>query len=471
MKRIYLTLFLCACLLFLPACGSGSKTGPSGGTSETPAASVTAPIPATETESTPETDPPSDGFDAVRASKELWLHYGLSAYLANREAPDLTDFFADHANLSWLTLYADSFAVDARKATPVAEAFFRFVADTYGKEALTDISRRVEFKNAYLASLGMDIAYPQLPEVEETLARMTLSSDKDFPYVLTLDNASYYFKNFALGTATQYRGMIYQNTVGLESMIAYLKETLPNARLNTDQTFRFYMTFDGTGLSFTLPDGRMSINDSYSMLHESLHAMGIHSQRSEYLWLSEGLCNYFGKLLGFNRQYAAANIQILSAIAAGAYEDQAQNGDATAVFYTRLYHAYTEAGGKVSTVDEPDLILLNDLWAVLERSVTGYPFVTIGKAYEMLDGKAYNAAGMELTYAEATSLVCYLVETYGLDTVINAYETQDIQGTFGKSYEELVSLWMESLPVAAVPLCQTAYESAEKAPDIRHFIP
>ncbi len=444
MTRIRPTAALLAALLFLTACTPSATVGESTDTTAAPAEST---VPATET------DAPADGFEAVRASSEPWLGYGLTAYLAGADAPDLTDFFAEPANLGYLTLYADSFAMDPDKAVPVAEAFFRFVVETAGKEALTDVNRRVELKTAYLASLGLATAYPQLPEVEAVLARMTLSSEKEWPHVLTLDQTSYYFKDFSEGSATQYRALIFHNTTGLARMIDRIKQALPDAELHTDRHFHYYMTFDEGSFSHTTTtDGKMYIQSFTDVLHESMHAMGLFPAKPEDLWLAEGLCDYFGKLLGFNEQLAVSCMQIFQVVESGILDEPAAAGDPSSILYKRVYDEYVAAGGQTDTAADFDLILYNDLMAALQRPIMGEQLNTIGSVYEALNGKHYDAPGMELSYAEAASLVSYLVETYTLETVMRAYETEDIEGTLGKTYEELAALWTASLPVVPAPL-------------------
>ncbi len=477
MKRFSLILILCAGLTALVACGSDTPPAESltssvmvtatESTSETTRETESEPIietktdtatdtvtdiktdTVTETESETENETETDdGFDAVRASDEAWLSYGLDAYLTGREAPDLSDFFSELPNMSYLTLYADMFLYDEAKTVPVAEAFFRFVADTYGKDALTDTERRIEYKSAYLASLGVEGGYLQDPAVEVALTRMTARSNDEWKYILTLDNATYYLNDFSQGGIGQYHAVFYYHVTGLAEMIDYIETHMPNAGLHTGRHFHYYMTFDGSSISYTTPDGRMYINEIYSMLHESLHAMGLNEGRDDAnLWLSEGLCTYFGKLAGFNRQYALASAQLLRMAAEGAFDDHAAAGNISALFYKRLYTAYAAAGGSIASPTEFDLMLHNDLWAALERSMLGDALITIADGYKHLNGKEYTAPGTELTYTEATSMVTYLIEAYGADRVMTACRSGDMEGTLGKSYEELKALWQTSLPV------------------------
>ncbi len=196
MKKIAVILFLSIMLLAFSSCNPADSS--SNGIDHT-----TSELPGDDSEIL------NDGFDGVRRSDELWLSYGLDAYLLGKETPDLKDFFAEPANISYMTLYADMFFYDWASSVPVAEALFRFIADEYGKEALTDINRRIEYKSAFLASLGLDIPYTQDPEVEALLSRMTVSSEKDWKYVVSIDNATYYLNDFSQGGIAQYHSLFY----------------------------------------------------------------------------------------------------------------------------------------------------------------------------------------------------------------------------------------------------------------------
>lgn len=70
---------------------------------------------------------------------------------------------------------------------------------------------------------------------------------------------------------------------------------------------------------------------------------------------------------------------------------------------------------------------------------------TIGDTYKLVNGSDYEGVGAELSYNQAASLVLYLVDTYGIEEVLDAYHSQDIEETFGKGYEELKSDWLTYL--------------------------
>lgn len=390
----------------------------------------------------PLTESPEDPFELLRSSGEEWVIYGLAAYEGGKQVADLKEFFSDRANMTYLTLYDHFFTYDKVKSVPVAEALFAFIYDKYGAEAVLNLEKRCEYKGEYLKSLGLEIEYSNAPEAEAFLASMDFSSDATYKYIISFGNVTYYFKNFDSGSPAQYHGFLYYSTTGLFEMIDYLKSNNLSEGFDTERKFNFYITFDGSGYSKTVySNGNMYINDSYSTLHEAVHAMGV--TKGDNIWLSEGLCNYFGKSLGFNDQIAASYIQLLTMAKQGYFDEQANAGNVQYVLYKSVYENYTAQGGKMDSVDTFDFRLYTDINAKVELDANTYK--TLGYAYKIVNKTDCNAVGSELSYEQATSLVLYLVDTYGIEKVLDAYHSQDIVAAFGKGYEELKSDWLAYL--------------------------
>lgn len=388
------------------------------------------------------TETPEDPFELLRSSGEEWISYGLAAYEDGKQVANLKEFFSDRTNMTYLTLYDHFFTYDKAKSVPVAEALFAFIYDKYGAEAVLNLEKRCEYKSEYLKSLGLELEYTNASEAEALLASMDFSSNTTYKYIISFDNVTYYFKNFDVGSPTQYHGLLYFNTVGLYKMLNYLEENELDEGLDTNREFHYYMLFDGSGYSQTrYPSGNMYINDFSNTLHEAVHAMGV--TKKDNIWLSEGLCNYFGKSLGFNDQIAASYIQLLTMTKQGYFDEQANAGNAQYVLYKSVYENYTAQGGKMDSVDTFDFRLYTDVNAKVELETDFYN--TISNTYKLVNGKDYDGVGAELSYNHATSLVLYLVDTYGIEEVLDAYHSQDIVATFGKGYEELKADWLTYL--------------------------
>ncbi len=386
-----------------------------------------------------------DLFEDIRTSDEEWLLYGLDAYEKKKEPENLKDFFSNYDSIAYLTLYDDMFVFDREKSVSVAEALFRFICDEYGAEALLDIDKRVEYKNAYLKSLGAEIEYIQTPEIEKMLMSMDFSSDDIYKYIISFDNITYYIRDFDSGSSSQYHSFLYNTTTGLHELIEYINENNLSEKFDfdTDREFRYYIEFGKRGYSKTLySSGDMYINDSYSTLHEAVHAMGV-KENDNNIWLSEGICNYLGVMLGFNDLNTAAYIQIMRMAEENIFDEGAEAGDSQSIFYKKICESYIANGGKLDSVDTFDLRLYIDLCAKTEFEMGNYS--TIGDTYKAINNKEYDSIGKELSYNQATSMVTYLVDIFGIEKVIEAYATQDIEGIFNKNYDDIKADWMNYL--------------------------
>ena len=380
---------------------------------------------------------PTDPFESLRSNGEEWISYGLAAFESGKQVENLKEFFSDRNNMTYLTLYDHFFTYDKEKSVPVAEALFAFIYNEYGVEALLDSDKRCEYKSAYLKSLGLELEYTNDSEIEVFLASMDFSSNATYKYIISFGNVTYYFKDFDVGSPAQYHSFLYFSTTGLLKMIEYLKSNNLNEGLNTERKFNYYMTFDGSGYSKTLySNGNMYINDSSATLHEAVHAMGI--TKNNNIWLSEGICNYWGSSLGFNDLIASSYIQILTMAKQGYFD-----GNAQYVLYKRIYEDYISGGGKMDSVDTFDFRLWTDVQARVELDTNTYK--TLGDAYKIVEQTDCNAVGNELSYLQATSLVHYLVDIYGIETVLDAYHSQNIETAFGKGYEDLKADWFAYL--------------------------
>lgn len=381
----------------------------------------------------------ADSFKKIRESKELWIIYGLEAYENEKSVENLKEFFSDRSNMTYLTLYNHMFQYDKEKSVLVAEALFNFICNEYGIDAVSDIDKRCEYKTAYLRSLGLDTDYVQSKEIESFFISMNFSSNATYKYIMSFDNVTYYFKDFNSGSPTQYHGFLYYSTTGLFEMINYLKENNLCYGLDTDREFNYYMVFDGSAYNKTIySNGNMYINDGYSTLHEAVHAMGI--TKKDNIWLSEGICNYFGKNLGFHDQIAASNIQILTMAERGYFDDGASTGDESSIRCKEIYERYTSLGGKFDSLDTFDYRLYTDI--LVKRELETQQYTTIGHVYKLINNIECDTVGEEISYEQATSLVMYLIDIYGIENVLNAYHTQNIVETFGKNYEDLKDDWL-----------------------------
>ncbi len=153
--------------------------------------------------------------------------------------------------------------------------------------------------------------------------------------------------------------------------------------------------------------------------------------------------NEYLQSLGFNLQNAASYIQIYALLTNGYFDELISKGEAEALTNETAYESYIEKDGSVKNADEFDYALYFDCMAKAELEVGA--FQTLGEAYTAQSNKECTAIGHDISYNQETSLISYLIDTYGVNAVMEAYETQDIQISLGKSYESLKAEWLEYL--------------------------
>lgn len=425
MKKIQASMFIFSLLILLTSCSTKSQ------------------LQKTESKQTAETK--EDEFSILRSSGETWINHGLKAYEEKNEPQDVTAFFKSQEDVGLLTLYETVFETAPDKAIKVSEDFFRYVIENHGANEILNKEKRVDYKNEYLKSLGLQIKYSQPIECEKLLSSMVLTktNDKDFPFKITLDFCTYFFKDLMPnGSISPTHGFLYYNTKGLNNLIKALEEKGLNKYLDSNKEFHFYMTFSDSPLSKTdFQSGKMYINDFSAALHESLHAMGI--KNKENLWLSEGICEYFGKALGFQQQTDAAYIQILQMAEKGLYNEAAANGNESALRYVKTAEIYKKKGGQYDSLEKFDPQIFMDSFAKAEIELNSYS--TIKETYFIGGDNQTNYIDGGMSYSQAGSFVAHLIDTYGLETVFSAYETQDILGCFEKDLNALKKEWLSAL--------------------------
>ena len=133
-------------------------------------------------------------------------------------------------------------------------------------------------------------------------------------------------------------------------------------------------------------------------------------------------------------------MQLLTMAKQGYFDGQANAGNAQYILYKRVYENYTAQGGKMDSVDTFDFRLYTDVNAKVELDADTYK--TLGYAYKLVNKADCNAVGNELSYEQATSMVLYLIDNYGIEKVLEAYRTQDVETAFGKGYEDLKADWL-----------------------------
>ena len=427
MKNKLLSVILIISLILLTACTTKESTYDDEASSNLEAKS----------DMKSETD---DVFEELRNAEELWIEYGLKAYENDKTPQNLKSFFSEPGNLIYLSLYDDMFIYDNENSVSVAEAFFKFVYENYGVDSILDVDKRIEYKTEFLKSIGSDITYNN--GAETLLTQMDCTSDNDYKYNITIDNVTYHFDDLGSNSISQYHAFIYYNFNGLTDLIEFIKTNALTEYFDINRHFNYYLLFDSYSedvSSYTIYEtGDMYVYSYDTALHETVHSMGIGNGSGD-IWLYEGICEYFGKSLGFDKQVVSGYIQVMTMAKQGYFDERVSNGDKAAMINKYIYENYTAKGGKFDSLENFDLRLYADISAKSEFEIGGYQ--TLGDVYEIVNKKECDLIGKELSYNQSASLVLWLVDSYGIESVMEAYKNGNANDVFGKSYDELIKLW------------------------------
>ena len=442
-KHWLIGILMCISACLFCACAGETETV----ASVTTAAEMTSTMPeesvavtATATTTAPLT---AADFPEIEASHEEWLRVGLDDYLNNTKRNfDAAAYFAENG-YGVLALYNDWFTYDARSAKAVASLFFRYVMENYGYEALFDLDRRIEYKDAFLKSVSPELTYRNDPDAERLLSGMTCDSNANYKYIIRLDGATYRFVHIDHEIALVHR-MLYNNTVAVARLKEYIRSIEGYEKyFDLSGDLKYNVPLQG-GVSSTKNSTRiMTINDTYAMLHETVHAVSLYSNQNA-LWLSEGIADYLSKGQGFDDLVDQTHYQALFSIENGLYDSYIAAGETNALRYREIHRLYTERGGTFATPEAVDNLLYIDVFAAAEFAMPHDE--RIGDVYESLNGKPYEGQGGELTYKQAASFTRYLIDRCGIGTVLAVLNEYDrMEELFGASYDELYAAWRESI--------------------------
>ena len=445
MKRKYWLTGLMICLSICLFCACAREEAP---IPETTAPLTTTSAITSEIESTTETvtetaAPPRFDDSEIEQSHEKWLKVGLDYYLNDRRVNlDAVSYFKTKG-VAALTLYNDWFTYDATHAEQVAALFFRYMMEHHGYEALFDLDRRVEYKDAFLKSLSPDLSYTNDPDGERVLSQMICDSNANYGYIIRLEGMTYCFVHYANDISLVHR-LLYNNTVAVRKLKEYLRTVEGHEQyFNLERELRYNMPLQG-GVSSTKNATKvMTINDSYAMLHETVHAMSLYTT-ANHLWLTEGVADYLGKSLGFDVLVNQTHYVNLYYAEQGMYDSYIAAGNQDALRYRKILDLYTAWGGKITSFEEMDHRLYIDACAAAQFAIPGAE--TVGGVYDMLNDQAYTGTGGELTYMQAASFTAYLIDRYGMETVLHVAVEQDrLEEIFGAPYDTLYAEWYATL--------------------------
>ena len=400
-----------------------------------------------ETESTAAAEVPVEESSAaepspypeIEDSTEEWLHVGLEYYRNGTEVTlDPLTCFTENG-IAVLALYNDWFYIDESSADEIAALFFCFVMDTYGYDALFDLDKRIEYKDAFLKSLSPDLSYVNNPEVEKLFSQMICREEGRYFCIIELEGNTYSFESFEdyNDSPSLVHQVVYYSTLANRQIREYIRG-IENYEeyFDPSKEIHYYMNSTGDTLDSVDSDtGEIYVNSSfYQMAPSAVHALGLEIS-GENTWLAVGLGEYIGKSLGFNdyadSQYYAQIKYALDGLLDG-------YTDAHSAYYRELAPYYEAIAGNPQSLEKFSTKVYVD--AVAAHSLEANNYKPLSALYHV------SGEGSELTIWQAGSFVGYLVERYSVEKVLEAYaEPARFAEIFGESYDELNGQWKNSI--------------------------
>jgi len=378
-------------------------------------------------------------YPEIAASTEEWLHVGLEYYLSGTEVLlDPLTYFTENG-ITILALYNDWFYIDKDTADDVAALFFRYVMDTYGYEALFDLDKRIEYKDAFLKSLSPDLSYVNNPEIETLFSQMICREEGRYFCVFELEGNSYYFESFEdyNNTPSLVHQILYYSTLANRQIREYIRGIENYEQyFDPDRELHYYMNTMGDTIDSVESDtGKIYVNSSfYQMAPSAVPALGLEIS-GENTWLAVGLGEYIGKSLGFNDYVDSQYYSQIKYALDGLLDSYT---DPHSTYYKELAPYYEAIAGTPENLADFSTKAYVD--AVAAHSFIANNYKPLSQIY------FFSGDGSELTLWQAGSFVGYLTEQYSVEKVLAVYaEPAKFAEIFGNTYTELKQQWKNSI--------------------------
>lgn len=418
MKKLLL-LFLA--LSILTSCQSSPVENESPDTPETEADETTA-------------EKPSP-YPEIETSTEEWLRVGLEYYLSGTEVRlDPLSYFTENG-ITVLALYNDWFYIDKDTASDIAALFFRYVMDNYGYDALFDLDKRIEYKDAFLKSLSPDLSYVNNQDIETLFSQMICREEGRYLCIFELEGNSYYFESFEdyNNSPSLVHQIVYYSTMANRQIREYIRGIENHEQyFDPDRELHYYMNTMGDTIDSVDSDtGKIYVNSSfYQMAPSAVPALGL-EMSGENTWLAVGLGEYIGKSLGFNDYVDSQYYSQIKYALDGLLDSYT---DPHSTYYKELAPYYEALAGTPENLEDFSTQAYVD--AVAAHSFIANNYKPLSQIY------FFSGDGSELTLWQAGSFVGYLAEQYSVEKVLAAYtEPSKFAEIFGSTYAELNEQW------------------------------
>lgn len=390
------------------------------------------------------------GFD------QRWKLAGVAGVAFGEEVDldALREYYSDEANLDTLSLFPTYLMGEFAGhdlltfAQDTATAITKFILAENEPSALYQPITQSQYRQEWLNSIGLTIAYQPNYDLA-FLEEAQYSSSDDYALIISTPNRTYSFAGNSTDSPLLIMQFLAYYHSGMDNVLSYLKENAPSryAQIEADweEPFQFY--FDGNLMgAYSEPSTRSFYAASPSVQGsciETFYLLFPKDSGETQLWKNIGLSIYL-----FTRaevpDIGYYNFFLVSS-------DELEGDDA--IFHNAVQDYYLARAEYPETLDDFNFGLLYEALGVVALSnptldIT-YPRVAVYSIAKWSNQEAMYLAfpGNSLTYPEAYAFTKYLVETYGLEKMIDyntTYSAAAFEDSFGLSYYEAFADFREA---------------------------
>jgi hypothetical protein len=326
-------------------------------------------------------------------------------------------------------------------AADTAGAFTAFLLAEYGPEIFLQPIGQNEYRQEFLDSLGVSVAYA--PKYDLTiLDEAQITSSEDYALIVTTQDRVFSFAdNVAESPEPILETLAYYPT-GMENVLSYVETNAPDnyAEIEPLLDEPFYYYFDGDLIGVRLDTSKRSLYlaapSITSLFLETFWYLIPEAKGETQIWKSYGLGLYL---------LSVADVPISNYYDFFHVSSEQLTGD-SAIYMSMVQEYYLEHAAYPEKLTDFDFGLLFEALAMgLLRNPDldlYYPRMSVMTIAETT-GQERNYLrypGNDLTSPEAYLFTEYLVNTYGLEKMIaycTTYSTLAFENTFGLSYAEV----------------------------------
>ena len=239
-------------------------------------------------------------IEALFDFQQPWMLEGAAAFVSERNVDEtaLRAYYSTKHDSNILSLFAGYFCEDfatqeeLQVAKDTAAALAKYVIENYGMESfLSGVTP--EQKQAWLISIGATKVYTN--EDEESFNGYTYSRSKEYPLIVTTDQAVFYLMRILgeLESVEQVKQVLRETQKCITDMKAFIKDNAPQSyeliKKTIDEPIHYYFqahTINGReGLESEY--GKMvKLSATWAIPHETAHIL-IPAQGSSSTWRYE----------------------------------------------------------------------------------------------------------------------------------------------------------------------------------------